>query len=1376
MPVFIRNRFLSVPVLVMAYGLSPAALAADAEPHHTPPSRVTDAAQFTSSADIPVRRESIVPVSSPNSLSDREPEDPAEFRPQRMPPARPAARGGGSVWESLGPAPTESAQVRVPPDNEVSGAVQSIAVHPTDPNVIYIGSVNGGIWKTTNGTVARPTWEAQTADLPSQSIGAIEFDPSDPTRQTLIAGIGRWSNFARRGDDELGVYRTVNGGASWTLLGGNTLLGKRMSAVSARGSTLMATSLRGGGGLFRSVDTGANWSLVSGTGGLPTGNALDMAADSSNNNRFYIAIDNSAPTVLRSEDGGVTWTDVTAGLSALGSSTNNIRISVGAAGVVYVVVVNSGRLDGVFRSPDLGATWVSMDVPSVHPGGQGSGNTAVAADPGDSDLVYISGDRISFSPFTGNIVRGDFSQPAGSQFVLAMDSGAMNTSPHADSRDMAFDANGDLLEASDGGIYRRTSPESSAGVWTSVIGNLNVMEVHDLAYDGVSDIIMIGTQDNGTHMQQTPTDPRWTMINGGDGGDAAIDDSSLGASGSFRYISSQNLGGFRRAQYSAGNAFQGNQSMPSIGDRQFVTPLELSLVDDSRLLIGGSSNIYESTNANGGAPTITSLGGPGANRNAMAYGAIGAPEAAYVGRSNAVHRRQGNAFVQTSALPAGAATITDVAMDPNDTDSVYAVDNNQVFYSDDGGVSWTDVTGNLSAISSDDYRTIEYMELANGSPALALGTRSGVYSSLVGSVSWAVFGSGLPDVLVFDLRYVPETRSLIAGTLGRGVWRLQAAAAISIDDVVANEGTGGTTAFTFTVTLTEAVPGGFSVPFNTADDSASAPSDYASNTGVLNFVGTANETQTITVQVVADAVLELEERFNVNLGTPSSASVSVTDSSGLGRILNDDSASVAIDDVSAAEGDSGNTAFTFTATVSGTVQGGFNLPFNTADGSATQPADYASASGTLNFTGGTNESRTITVQVVGDTTIEPDEAFDVVLGAPSNGTVSVSDGTGLGSIENDDNVGASISIGDRTRDERNSGNTPFVFAVTLTEDVPGGFSVPFSTADGSATEPSDYASADGVLSFNGTSGEVLNITVQVVADTVLEADETFSVNLGSPSSLDVSVTDDSGLGTISNDDSASISINDISEVEGSAGTTPFEFSVSLNNPVQGGFSVPFSSLDGSATEPADYASVNDVLSFAGTVGEVQTVAVQVVGDTAIESDENFRVNLGSPSNPAVGVSDNSGRATIIDDDDNAADIAVSVDDGRGTIPAGQSTVYVVEVSNTSTTTDVAAIDIAQTVPAQLESVGWTCVGSGGATCPANGNGGLALTVAIPANGSVTFQVSATVSAGTPPSTVATTVTATVQPPQTDPNGANNSATDSNQVVGDPLLTDGFETP
>lgn len=701
--------------------------------------------------------------------SDAEPVDPAEQRPAVLPPPRPAQRGSGPTWVALGPAPTISGQVDVPPDNRICGAIQSIAAHPSNADILYIGAVNGGIWKTTNATNTDPTWVAQSEALPSQSIGAIEFDPTDGTRNTLIAGTGRFSNFAQRGDDEIGVYRTTNGGNNWAQLGGATLLGQKINAVAARGNVLMAASF--GGGLFRSVDTGANWTLTSGTGGLPTGGIGDLAGDPGNNSRFYITVRGTTPRVLRSVDSGATWTDVTTGITGLSSTTSTMKLAVGPSGVVFLAVVNSGALAGVWRTPDQGANWTAMDVPALHPGGQGTTNTSIAVDPNNPNIVYIGGDRITVSPFTGNVQRGDASLALGTQFAIIMDANASGTAPHADSRDMAFDANGALLQSDDGGIYRRTSPTNNTSTWGSVIGNLNVMEVHDLAHDGLSDIIVIGTQDNATHMQQTASNPIWVNFTSGDGGDVAIDADSLAGAGSFRYVSSQNLGSFRRRRHSPTNTFVSSIAMPGgVSDPQFVTPVEINIADATRVLVGGLSTIYEYTNATG-TPVLNIIGAPGANRNAMAVGAAGAPNVAYVGRTNAVHRRDGAAFVATTALPVGAATITDVALNPANPAMVFAIDDNQAFRSTDSGATWQDITGNLPSISSVDFRTIEFVPQASGD-IVALGTRSGVYAAATNSSSWALLGDGMPDVLVFDLRYIVAQNRLIAGTLGRGAWAL----------------------------------------------------------------------------------------------------------------------------------------------------------------------------------------------------------------------------------------------------------------------------------------------------------------------------------------------------------------------------------------------------------------------------------------------------------------------------------------------------------------------------------------------------------------------------------------------------------------------------
>jgi photosystem II stability/assembly factor-like uncharacterized protein len=157
---------------------------------------------------------------------------------------------------------------------------------------------------------------------------------------------------------------------------------------------------------------------------------------------------------------------------------------------------------------------------------------------------------------------------------------------------------------------------------------------------------------------------------------------------------------------------------------------------------------------------------------------------AYVGQGITVHRRDGASFVATTALPAGAATVTDVALNPANAAVVFAIDDNQVFRSTDSGGTWQDITGNLPSVSSVDFRTIEFVPQSGGD-IVALGTRSGVYYAEATGNTWALLGESLPDVLVFDLRYIVAQNRLIAGTLGRGVWGVTVSG-LATDNIFSN--------------------------------------------------------------------------------------------------------------------------------------------------------------------------------------------------------------------------------------------------------------------------------------------------------------------------------------------------------------------------------------------------------------------------------------------------------------------------------------------------------------------------------------------------------------------------------------------------------------
>src|SRR5580700_3590629 len=152
----------------------------------------------------------------------------------------PFAEGQEPVWVSQGPAPNTHGQVEKIGNGEVNGAIRAVALHPRDPNIVYVGAVNGGIWKTTSAMDARPTWNQQTDDQRSLSIGALEFDRTDPKAETLVAGTGRFSSLAQYGGVRTGLLRTMDGGASWTALdGGGALSGLNISSIAPRGQVIV---------------------------------------------------------------------------------------------------------------------------------------------------------------------------------------------------------------------------------------------------------------------------------------------------------------------------------------------------------------------------------------------------------------------------------------------------------------------------------------------------------------------------------------------------------------------------------------------------------------------------------------------------------------------------------------------------------------------------------------------------------------------------------------------------------------------------------------------------------------------------------------------------------------------------------------------------------------------------------------------------------------------------------------------------------------------------------------------------------------------------------------------------------------------------------
>ncbi len=448
------------------------------------------------------------------------------------------------------------------------------------------------------------------------------------------------------------------------------------------------------------------------------------------------------------------------------------------------------------------------------------------------------------------------------------------------------------------------------------------------------------------------------------------------------------------------------------------------------------------------------------------------------------------------------------------------------------------------------------------------------------------------------------------------------AATFSIDNVTHDEGDAGTTSYVFTVTLDNAVDTSIEVDYVTADNTAtSASSDYAavaSNT--LTFNGTAGETKTITVLVNGDEVTELDESFFVNLSNiaASGRNVSFADSQGLGTITNDDSSTVSINDVSINEGNAGTTNLVFTATLNNAVDAGFSVDFATADNTAAAGTDYTANSGSVNFDGTAGETETITIVLSGDQVVELDETFYVNLSnllIAGGRDVTIADAQGIGTITNDDSAG--LWINDVALDEGNAGNSAFTFTVRLDAAVDVQTTVDVSTNGGTATAGSDYTAIDGqTLTFVGNADETQTITLQVIGDEIVEYSELVTMMLSNlqASGRNVSIADSQGSAVILNDDQASLTIGDVFKREGTGDSqTVYEFNVQLDKEVDGAFQVDYRFDDVTAYLNSDYTVAGGnhtgTLNFTGQAGEQKTLTAYVNADANVEYDETFRVAL-----------------------------------------------------------------------------------------------------------------------------------------------------------------------
>ncbi|MDQ4108695.1 MAG: hypothetical protein M3138_07835 [Actinomycetota bacterium] len=314
-----------------------------------------------------------------------------------------------------------------------------------------------------------------------------------------------------------------------------------------------------------------------------------------------------------------------------------------------------------------------------------------------------------------------------------------------------------------------------------------------------------------------------------------------------------------------------------------------------------------------------------------------------------------------------------------------------------------------------------------------------------------------------------------------------------------------------------------------------------------------------------------------------------------------------------------------------------SVDWTTAEGTATEPADFAAASGTVSLSR-SGPTAIVSVPITADALDEPDEAFAVKLSNLVGIPGQIGDAQATGTITDDDAIPA-LSIDDVALGEGDGGPTTASFTLSLSAPSGRTVTVDWASADGTASQPMDYVAGSGMATFvPGDTIATADITVN--GDTDLELDEAFTVALTNPTNA--TVTDASGTGTILADEVEPIvSVGNATVTEGDSGSSALSFTVSLSRAGLVTATVDWATADGTAVAPGDYPIASGTVTLTG--GDLsETVEVPVNGDTGFELDETLFVNLSNATNSFMG--NGQGVGTISNDDSlpsiSIADVAV----------------------------------------------------------------------------------------------------------------------------------------
>ncbi len=707
--------------------------------------------------------------------------------------------------------------VQLGPGN-IGGITRALAIHPADPNIMYAGTPNGGIWKTTDGGA---NWKIASDSLPSLSVITIALDPVNP--DVIYAGTGNYFQSVRGA----GMLKSTDAGATWTLLKNTSITDMRYInkiLVSPNDSSRIYAATWTG--VWLSRDGGETWRVML-SRYSPNNGCQDITIRTDQSTDYVFAACGTTigtPAVFRNSDaaGEGKWTSV---LSVPNQGRTVIALAPSNQGIVYALLSSNESGDwhygllGVYRSTANGDpdTWearvkntdanpantVLLSNPSnffsdVCSEGkssflnQGFHDMALAVDPLDPDKVWVGGI---------DLFRSD---DGGANWGVASYWWASKSVPqfsHADHHVLLFHPNYDgganqtLFDTNDGGIYKTEnareatasgdrafcSPREGGGkiAWKGLNNNYAVTQFYyGQPYPG-GNAYLAGAQDNGTIRGLDAAGfLNWANVIGGDGGFVAIDPQNP----NIVYGETTRLN-FRKST-DGGRTFRTSTRgiTEASNNFLFIAPFIMDPNDHNTLWIGGKTLwLTRDAAANWTSASVAITDGsisaiavaPGNPNRVLAATSTGA-----IYRSDYALDADGNSEWSVSKPRNGY--VAWIAFDPKNQDIVYAAYSTfkasagdaHVYRSTDGGTTWDALDG-AGQTALPDIATNAILADPNTPATLYAGTDLGVFISLDAGASWQKEDTGFPNTAVYALAFEQGTNSLYAFTFGRGAWRVR---------------------------------------------------------------------------------------------------------------------------------------------------------------------------------------------------------------------------------------------------------------------------------------------------------------------------------------------------------------------------------------------------------------------------------------------------------------------------------------------------------------------------------------------------------------------------------------------------------------------------